>query len=62
MIHVVIDPSTGAHLRAATAAEVQEFVRQNAGRRRGAGRAVLVGGALVDTWNGPGIWFGGAGF
>lgn len=58
--HVAIDPATGLHLRAATSAEVAAFLEQDV--HPAFRKAVRVGEVLVDEDNGPGVWFGGAGF
>lgn len=66
-----------AHERAATPDEVAEFLRiEHHPRAKAAAEAgkpaflvnafaqceVVIGGRLFRTYNGPGIWFGGAGF
>jgi len=57
---VILDPKSGAHLRHATAQEQAEFEAVNV---LPFDRPTVVStGALVDIHNGPGIWFGGAGF
>lgn len=65
---VAIHPTTGAHVRAATGAEVAAF---HAGQTNPHyrverpcvfGEPVRVGDVLIDTYTGPGAWFGGAGF
>jgi len=58
---VAIDPRTGLHLREANREEIAVYLGQpvmHASFRK----AVRVGAVLVDQYNGPGIWFGGAGF
>lgn len=55
------DPLTGLHLRLATREETAVYLGQpvmHASFRK----AVRVGDVLVDQYNGPGAWFGGAGF
>lgn len=49
---VAIDPKTGLHLRRATEAEAAQYL----------GKPIRVGEVLIDSYTGPGIWFGGAGF
>ena len=66
-----------AHERAATPDEVAEFLRiENHPQSKAAAEAgkpaflvnalarseAVIGGRLFRTYNGPGIWFGGAGF
>lgn len=56
---------TGANLRPATPAEIAGYHAANAGKRYGLdcfARPAVVDGVLIDTYTGPGIWFGGAGF
>lgn len=54
--YVAIDPKTGLHLREATKDEIKSFCEL------GAESCTRIGDVLVDTYYGPGIWFGGAGF
>jgi hypothetical protein len=58
--YVAINPENGLHLREATQAEINAFRAANPNRVWE--KATRVGEVLVDTYNGPGIWFGGAGF
>ena len=58
---VAVDPSTGLHLRDATATESAAYLAQ-ACRHPAFRKPVRVGSVLVDEYTGPGIWFGGAGF
>lgn len=61
-------PATGRHLRDATAEEIAAYNSQpgpgapGSFRREAFRKAVLVREVLIDTYTGPGIWFGGAGF
>lgn len=58
---VAIDPHTGRHVREATPEECDAYLRQEC-RHPSFRKAVRVGDVLIDTYTGPGIWFGGAGF
>jgi hypothetical protein len=59
--YIVIDPKSRLHLREATTEEAVEFRKLNPSSTWE--RATVVStGALIDTDNGPGLWFGGAGF
>jgi hypothetical protein len=65
--YVAVHPTTGAHLRAATAEELERFWTGQTHPRVKRGehlwtRAVRVDDVLIDTDNGPGAWHGGAGF
>lgn len=63
-------PADGQMLRDATAAEIAAYRASNKERaeRCPVRRAscfdvgVKVGDVRIDTYNGPGVWFGGAGF
>ena len=58
---VAIDPSTGLHLRHATSCETAAYMAQPC-RHPSFRKSVRVGDVLVAEDNGPGKWFGGAGF
>lgn len=58
---VVIDPSNGLHVRMATQAEILDFLKANP--QQAFERPTKVdSGAVVDSYFGPGMWHGGAGF
>lgn len=59
---VAIDPSTGRHVRPATAEEGRAYWRANMDARPGFETVQRIGDVLVDVDTGPGVWFGGAGF
>ena len=60
---VQIDPKTGCHLGAATPEQIAAYVAQPCRFNNPVfRRPVLVGEVLIDEYNGPGVWFGGAGF
>ena len=55
---IAVDPETGEHLRKASADETNAYETQP--RPPLFRRPVKVGAVLIDEWNGPGLWFGGA--
>lgn len=62
-----IDAANGVHLRDATEAEIEAFWAGQTSPRVKRGEftftvPVLVGAVLIDHYNGPGAWYGGAGF
>lgn len=59
--YVVINPANGLHVRKATETEVTAYLAQ-AVRSPAFRKPVLVDSVLVDAYQGPGLWFGGAGF
>ena len=59
---VAVDPKTGAHLRPANEAEVDAIEAACAGPCWTHPNYVRVGDVFVTRYNGPGVWFGGAGF
>lgn len=60
MKYVVKCPKTGRHLREATLEERSAYDAQET--KAPFDRPVRVGEVLVDTYTGPGLWHGGAGF
>lgn len=64
----VIDQKTGCHLRLATIIEAIDFEAHNANRPGILSNPAfeetcwVSTGALVESYTGPGVWFGGAGF
>jgi hypothetical protein len=61
-IYMAKDPKDGRHLRKATPAEVAAYKAAQGSRRPAFDEPVRVGDVIIDTYNGPGIWHGGAGF
>lgn len=60
--YVAIDPKTGLHLRDATKEEIKRMRKAHGMYEPGEEPCTLIGDVLIDTYFGPGIWFGGAGF
>lgn len=52
------DPRTGTSIRPATPEEIAAYNNNPAPFDT----PTMVGSVLIDTYTGPGIWFGGAGF
>lgn len=56
-----VAPNAGLHLWEAIPEEAEVYFKQEC-RHPAFRRPVKVGDVIIDQYNGPGIWFGGAGF
>lgn len=58
--YVAINPANGFHIREATQEEINTFRAANPDPVWE--KITRVGEVLINSFNGPGVWYGGAGF